>query len=171
MNSKINGNRPAPDLPQYQSHKKVWAIKIAEIEIHGDGSAIITPVDTDIGSYFTLPGFRERYKGTEEDKGYFVRYEDGYESWSPSKAFEEGYRRYMTPQSQGNEINPDLENRFTYHAPKPGQPEKYLRLREKAKELAYLIEHHCPQCAEKQLAVRQVEMAAFWANAAIARNG
>lgn len=25
--------------------------------------------------------------------GYYVRYEDGFESWSPAKAFEEGYTR------------------------------------------------------------------------------
>lgn len=32
-----------------------------------------------------------------------------------------------------------IENNFRYHAPKEGQPEKYTALREKAKELAYMI--------------------------------
>ena len=36
-------------------------------------------------------------------------------------------------------LNADLEKNFTYHAPKPGQPERYGRIRDKAKELAYLI--------------------------------
>lgn len=37
----------------------------------------------------------------------------------------------------------ELENNFTYHAPKTGQPERYQRLRERAKELAYLIRPAC----------------------------
>ena len=31
-----------------------------------------------------------RYNGDETD-GYFVKYEDGYESWSPKSTFEKGY--------------------------------------------------------------------------------
>ena len=67
-------------------------------------------------------------------------------------------------------MNPTLENNFRYHAPKEGQPEKYEALREKAKELAYLIEEVCPNSREKALAMTQLETAVFWSNAAIARN-
>lgn len=66
-------------------------------------------------------------------------------------------------------VNPDLENRFTYHAPKPGQAEIYTAIREKAKELAYLIEASCPVSREKSLAVTKLEEAVFWANASVAR--
>lgn len=69
-----------------------------------------------------------------------------------------------------SEQNPDLENRFTYHAPKEGQPEKYTRLRETAKELAYLVEELTPKSREQSLALTNLEQAVFWANAAIARN-
>lgn len=31
-------------------------------------------------------------KGTDVEEGYRVRYQDGYESWSPKAAFEEAYR-------------------------------------------------------------------------------
>ena len=31
---------------------------------------------------------------SEADKGYHVRYKDGYESWSPAEAFEEAYRDF-----------------------------------------------------------------------------
>lgn len=65
---------------------------------------------------------------------------------------------------------PDIENNFKYHAPKPGQPEKYTALREKAKELAYLITELCPNSREKSLAITQLETAVMWANAAIARH-
>ena len=64
----------------------------------------------------------------------------------------------------------EVENNFTYHAPKPGQPERYQRLREKAKELAYLIHQECPPSRERSVALTELETSLFWANAAIARN-
>lgn len=67
-------------------------------------------------------------------------------------------------------LNPKIENNFTYHAPTPGQPEKYEKLRAKAKELAYLIEELCPASREQSVALTELETAVFWANAAIARN-
>lgn len=67
--------------------------------------------------------------------------------------------------------NPDLENRFTYHSPKPGQQEQYQALREKAKELAYLINDLVPAGREHSLALTNLEQATFWANAGIARHG
>ncbi|MFC4768728.1 DUF7681 family protein [Effusibacillus consociatus] len=67
-------------------------------------------------------------------------------------------------------MNQQIENNFTYHAPKPGQPEKYSALREKAKEFAYLIDELCVNSREKSLAITNLEQVVFWANAAIARN-
>lgn len=63
-----------------------------------------------------------------------------------------------------------IENNFKYHAPKEGQPEKYNAIREKAKELAYLIDEVCPDSREKAVATTNLETAVMWANAAIARN-
>ncbi len=63
-----------------------------------------------------------------------------------------------------------IENNFTYHAPKPGQPEQYEKLRDKAKEFAYLIAELCPQSREQSVALTHLETAVMWANAAIARN-
>lgn len=67
-------------------------------------------------------------------------------------------------------LNPAIENNFKYHSPKEGQPEKYEKLREKAKELAYLIEETCPNSREKSIAMTQLETAVMWANASIARS-
>ena len=64
----------------------------------------------------------------------------------------------------------NIENNYTYHAPKEGQPKKYEAIREKAKELAFLIEDVCPTSREKSLAFTNIEQAVMWANAAIARN-
>lgn len=63
----------------------------------------------------------------------------------------------------------ELQTRFTYHAPKPGQPERYQRLRDAARELAALIDAECPESREKSLALTNIEQASMWANAAIAR--
>lgn len=63
-----------------------------------------------------------------------------------------------------------MEKRFTYHAPKPGQPERYTSIRAKAKELAELIEAETPTSREQSLAITNLEQTVFWANAAIARN-
>lgn len=63
-----------------------------------------------------------------------------------------------------------IENNFTYHAPKDGQPEKYQAIREKAKELAYLIQDLVPPSREQSLAMTKLEECCFWANAGIARN-
>ena len=63
----------------------------------------------------------------------------------------------------------DIEKNFTYHAPKEGQPEKYAKLREKAKELALLVDDLCPNSRERSLANTKLEEVVMWANAAIAR--
>ena len=67
-------------------------------------------------------------------------------------------------------MNQDLENRFSYHEPRQGQPRKYESIRNKAKEFAYLIEQICPNSRENSLALTKLEEAVFWANAGIARN-
>ena len=66
-------------------------------------------------------------------------------------------------------MNQKIESTFTYHAPKPGQPEQYTAIREKAKELAYLIDRTCPDSREKSLAMTKLEESVMWANASIAR--
>ena len=63
--------------------------------------------------------------------------------------------------------NKDLENRFTYHSPKPGQPEKYVKLRDAGKELGYLIKELAPVSREQSLALTKLEEAIMWANAAM----
>lgn len=67
-------------------------------------------------------------------------------------------------------FNATIENNFKYHTPKDGQPEKYNALREKAKELAYLIDELCPASRERAVAMTELETCVMWANSAIARN-
>ena len=64
----------------------------------------------------------------------------------------------------------ELENRFSYHAPKADQPQRYETIRYKAKILAAYINEYCPDSREKSLALTKIEEAVMWANASIARN-
>lgn len=63
-----------------------------------------------------------------------------------------------------------IENAFTYHPPKGDQAERYVKIRDKAKELALLIDEITPSSREQSVALTHLETATFWANAAIARN-
>lgn len=80
-------------LPLYQCHKKVRAAKIAQIktvdEIH-DYRVLIVPEDKKIPAFRVSDAYMDKHK--PQVGGYFVVYDgDGYQSFSPAKAFEEGY--------------------------------------------------------------------------------
>ena len=79
-------------MKTYQSHKKVKAAKITDAWKN----------DADHWSFFwagsdgpvedtTTLEETARFKMSPDDLGYVVEYADGYRSWSPTKAFEEGY--------------------------------------------------------------------------------
>jgi hypothetical protein len=79
-------------MPRYKCHKEVWALKIAEMSLPMlDGSMLLT---------FHEPGYAPLLvdkdyvrKHSPKRDGYYVVYDDGYKSFSPAKAFEEGYTR------------------------------------------------------------------------------
>ena len=68
-------------------------------------------------------------------------------------------------------MNPEIENRFTYHAPQGDQPWRYASIRDKAKEFAYMLQALCPKSDELRTALERIEEATMWANASIARHG
>ena len=63
----------------------------------------------------------------------------------------------------------ELKNRFTYHAPKGDQQERYVQLRQHGFDLALHISTMVPPGRERALALTNLEQAIFWANAGIAR--
>lgn len=63
----------------------------------------------------------------------------------------------------------DIDNRFTYHAPKGTQPAMYEEIRELARNYANRLNELCPESREKSLAITHLEEVVFFANAAIAR--
>ena len=64
----------------------------------------------------------------------------------------------------------EIDKRFTHHAPKGNQAERYQEIRDNARALAELIDIMCPESREKSLAITNLEQAVMWANASIARN-
>ena len=99
-------------MPTYVCHKKVWALKIGEVipaprptieeleailnedpnsEAREVPGAIIVPAN---GMFAPFPVSRDFVmKHSPEAGGYYVQYKDGYTSFSPAEAFEEGYTR------------------------------------------------------------------------------
>lgn len=86
-------------LPLYMSHKIVEAMRIDQILVV-PGSDVVEL--TSVMSMATIPVKREwiEQKVPGDDiaeklsklvGGYFMKYPDGYTSWSPAKAFEDGY--------------------------------------------------------------------------------
>lgn len=67
-------------------------------------------------------------------------------------------------------VNGQLDNIYSYHAPKGDQTARYEAIRNKAKELAHMLDELCPNSREKSVAMTNLETAVMWANASIARN-
>lgn len=91
---------PYDALPLYRCHKQVRALKIAGIEHKPNPEESGRSAATSYGAVITPweDGFEPfevdaSYIGKHNPQpgGYFVAYDDGYTSYSPSKAFEEGY--------------------------------------------------------------------------------
>ena len=92
-------SRPQQEMPRYKCHKKVWALKIQSIAPHNwhdpqaetDGSAMITPFEEGYAPFRVDRDYMRRHN--PKVGGYYVVYKDGYKSFSPADAFEDGYTR------------------------------------------------------------------------------
>lgn len=88
-------------IPRYRCRKVVHALKIAAAEVMEDGTVKLAFEGGEFGPLVKSADWGKRFKpfhgdadgDVDPDPGYLVIYEDGYESWSPTKAFEAGYRR------------------------------------------------------------------------------
>lgn len=62
----------------------------------------------------------------------------------------------------------DIDDLFTYHAPKEGQPERYQAIREAAKTFAKILIANTISSADQTAAVRELRICVMTANASIA---
>jgi hypothetical protein len=75
------------ELPRYKSHKTVWALEIKSVG--GDYKTLLEFVEPGYAPVLAPREIFSRYKPVPGD--FFVQYADGYQSFSPRKAFLEGY--------------------------------------------------------------------------------
>lgn len=85
--SDTEKNDVTSNWPEYRSHKVVRAVKIVSISPDGltyaDAAASVPVAFTPDPKLFA--------RGMASLGDWLVAYDDGYISWSPAKAFEEGY--------------------------------------------------------------------------------
>ena len=93
------------EMPKYQCHKQVWALKIKTVAVHASGDTAVSDAEFQASDAFQgahLITVEDGYapfhvsadwfrKHKPEAGGYYVVYEDGYKSYSPAAAFESGY--------------------------------------------------------------------------------
>lgn len=96
MASEGRTNAPQREMPRYRCHKNVWALKIRSIQqapadcpSPDGGSWRITPENTDYAPFDVPHAWYDKHR--PQEGGYYVVYSDGYNSYSPAKAFEDGY--------------------------------------------------------------------------------
>lgn len=88
------------EMPRYKCHKEVWALKIADIIQHENPDKSGQSVAASYGA--TIQPSEDGYapfdvtgewvmKHKPQAGGYYVVYKDGYASYSPAEAFEDGY--------------------------------------------------------------------------------
>lgn len=87
-------------IPQWRSHKVVHAAKVVRCVYHGPGTGYAEDYFWVLeGGISVIASERLRARVTDQLSpvgGYYIRYEDGFESWSPKKPFVEGYNRLVT---------------------------------------------------------------------------
>lgn len=78
------------EMPQYQSHKKVWALKVSAT-IRTPSAFQLIFEDKRFAPKTVDAAWFHKHR-PDQGPGYLVVYQDGYESYSPAAAFEEGYQ-------------------------------------------------------------------------------
>lgn len=85
------------EMPKYRCHKEVHALKIKELRRGAYNDAtdeavfIITPEEEGYLPFKVAESFINKHN--PQPGGYYVVDSDGYASFSPKKAFEDGYKR------------------------------------------------------------------------------
>ena len=78
-------------MQKFKCHKVVEAGKITRVVDYGVAAGGQLEMDTPEGTYLLAVNTGYLHKHQPGVGGYFVRYADGYESYSPAAAFEAGY--------------------------------------------------------------------------------
>lgn len=84
------------EMPLYQCHKKVHALKISEVQVgleEGTARKVSCTLVFEKEERFAplQVGIKYYHMHRPRVGGYYVIYKDGYKSFSPAGAFEDGY--------------------------------------------------------------------------------
>ena len=80
------------EMPKYLCHKQVWALRIAAISYDtAHNRTLLTPEESGYAPVAVDQPWMAKH--LPEVGGFYVVYGDGYKSYSPAKAFEDGYTR------------------------------------------------------------------------------
>ena len=110
------------EMPKYQCHKQVWALKIKTVAAHASGDTAVSDAEFQASDAFQgghLITVEDGYapfhvsadwfrKHKPEEGGYYVVYEDGYKSYSPASAFESGYSLIPPASTHREELEREL---------------------------------------------------------------
>lgn len=78
------------EMPKYQCHKQVWALKIDDI-IKDVNCWVIFPKEDGFAPINVSSEYVAKHN--PQPGGYYVVYAGGYQSYSPADAFESGYTK------------------------------------------------------------------------------
>ncbi len=102
-----------------------------------------------------------------------IKKESKMDDESPEKTAgvtEPGVQKQITDYGNDERQQRQLDEMFTYHAPKGDQQDRYVMIREHARSMAELIVHCCPPSRERSLALTHLQMVSMFSNASIACN-
>lgn len=85
------------NMGKYVSHKTVDGGKILSVETDTTGGFRITYLDAQQQRAWVLVSWLWWDRHRPAADGYLVQYKDGYLSYSPAEAFEEGHTRVESP--------------------------------------------------------------------------
>lgn len=106
------------EMPRYRCHKEVHALQILEIMSEDDHlnmkkRCFLVPVEEGYAPVVVTEEWMAKHQ--PQAGGYYVVYSDGYTSYSPKQAFEEGYSkddRYADPFDLGAHLPPYVQERM-----------------------------------------------------------
>lgn len=88
-------------MPRYKCHKEVYALKIKSVTGHSGGFETAGRILEHAGVFVEFEDSRyppidlpfEYRNRNPSPGGYYIVYDDGYQSFSPARAFEGGYTK------------------------------------------------------------------------------
>lgn len=76
-------------MPKYRCHKEVSALKLGAVISAETGMWFLVPTENRFAPILVSGYWHDKHM--PEAGGYYVQYADGYTSYSPATAFEDGY--------------------------------------------------------------------------------